>query len=215
MEAALIPQDQGLNAAAIFTDSAGRPQSGVVDGIKDPVHSGLPRIVIAGGFAPLGSADPRPLSRTTYELFENMPLLNPFGRSRHSWRWGFHMRREEFRGRNDQSSRSLFNLASFADFAAGLVDNAILRSGSTLNYTRHYPWDLYWQDQYKLPDNFTLNYGIRCAFGPRGIAEPLDQLPSGDRWLRQRPGLGHRSRTEWRGGDRLPPRPIHSTAGRR
>src|SRR5207244_3174791 len=38
------PQDEGFNAATIFTDAAGKPLAGVVDGAKDPLHSGLPTI---------------------------------------------------------------------------------------------------------------------------------------------------------------------------
>src|SRR2546425_11361119 len=116
--------------------AGGKPLAGVVDATKDPVHSGLPNITVAGGFARIGSVDTQPSSGTsnTYELFENMSLINPFGRSRHSWRWGFHIRREEARSLNEGFTRGSFMLASFADFAAGLVDSAALRTGTTLGY---------------------------------------------------------------------------------
>src|SRR5439155_6515620 len=124
------------------------------------------RIVVSGVSAPLGSIDLRPLIRTTntYELFENMSLTSPFGQSRHSWRWGFHMRREELRHRTEQFSRGSFGFLNFPNFAAGLVNSATLLTGNSLNYSRRYPWDLFWQDQYKLKDNFTLNYGIRYEY---------------------------------------------------
>src|SRR5437870_3866807 len=137
----MTAQDLGFNAATIFTDAAGKSLPGVVDGSKDPVHSGLPRIVVSGGFAPLGSLDLRPLIRTTntYELFENMSLTSPFGQSRHSWRWGFHMRREELRHRTEQFSRGSFGFLNFPNFAAGLVNSATLLTGNALNYSRRYP----------------------------------------------------------------------------
>lgn len=183
--AEMIAQDEGFNAATIFTDAAGRPLPGVVDGARDPVHSGLPRIVVAGGFAPVGSVDPRPLGRTanTYELFDTMSLINPRGWSRHSWRWGFHIRREEGRTSNEQFSRGSFVFNNFADFAAGLANSASLRSGTTLTYTRRYPWDFFWQDQCKIKENLTLNYGLRYEY-------PSVPVETRNNWTNFIPGIG-------------------------
>src|SRR6266850_5957026 len=184
-QSATTAQDEGLNAATVFSDAAGKPLAGVVDGAKDPVHSGLPTILVAGGFASLGSVNSIPSGGTTntYELFENMSMINPFGLSRHSWRWGFHIRREEARSLNESSTRGSFMLASFADFAAGLVDSAAFRTGTTLGYARRYPWDLFWQDQYKVKQNLTLNYGIRYEY-PSVLAETRNH------WTNFIPGIG-------------------------
>src|SRR4029077_19926281 len=94
--------------------------------------------------------------------------------SRHSWRWGVHARREDARRFLDGSARGQFNFSNFADFAAGRVNTATLLFGSTLAYWQRYPWDLYWQDTYKVKDNFTLNYGIRYEY-PSAIHQVRNQ----------------------------------------
>lgn len=165
-------QDDGLNAAAIFTDASGKPLPGVVDATKDPLNSGLPTIAVAGGFAALGTNINFPQGRvsSTIELFDNMSLNAPFRWSKHSWRWGFHIRREDLRRYLDRASRGAFNFASFADFAKGLVQTSNFRTGSTLAYWRRYAWDLFWQDEFKVRENLTLHYGIRYEY-PSAVEE--------------------------------------------
>src|SRR6267143_738970 len=168
-------QDSGFNAATIFVDSNCKQLPGIVYGIKNQLDSVLPTIGIPG-YAPLGSTSNLPQGRitNTYEIFDNMSLIAPFGASRHSWRWGAHARREDARRFLDGSARGQFNFSSFADFAAGRVNTATLLFGSTLAYWQRYPWDLYWQDTYKVKDNFTLNYGIRYEY-PSAIHQVRDQ----------------------------------------
>ncbi len=165
-------QDDGLNAATIFTDAGGKPLPGVVDAAKDPLNSGLPTVAVAGGFAPLGTNINFPQGRvsSTIELFDSLSLNSPFGWSKHSWRWGFHIRREDLRRYLDRASRGAFNFASFADFARGLVSTSNFRNGSTLAYWRRYPWDLFWQDEFKVRENLTLHYGMRYEY-PSAVDE--------------------------------------------
>ena len=162
----LTVQDSGFNASTVFTDASGKPLAGVVDATRNLLDSGLPTITVAGGYAVLGTASNYPQGRitNTYELFDNMSWIAPFGASKHSFRWGFHMRREEARRFLDGSARGAFNFQSFSDFAAGLVNTSSFLSGSTLAYWNRYPFDLYWQDTYKIKDNLTLNYGVRYEY---------------------------------------------------
>ena len=169
---ARLPQDSGVNAAAIFTASNGLPLPGVVDATQNPLNSGLPSISIAGGMAALGSNANFPQGRTanTVEAFDNVTLLRPFGASRHTWRFGAHIRREDLSRYLDRSERGSIAFANFADFAAGHLMSVTLRTGSTQADWQRYPWDLYWQDGFHVRSNFTLSYGIRYEY-PSAVEE--------------------------------------------
>ena len=176
-------QDSGLDASKIFVDSSGNPLPGIVNGSTNILDSGLPTIGISGGFAPLGSTSNLPQGRrtNTYELFDNVSWIAPFGASRHSFRMGVHARREDARRFLDGSARGVFNFTSFADFSGSAnnngvaqVNTATLLFGSTLAYWQRYPWDLYWQDTYKVKGNFTVNYGVRYEY-PSAIHQVRDQ----------------------------------------
>jgi hypothetical protein len=140
-------QDEGFNAATVFGDAA-----------SVPVNAGLPSITVAGGYAQLGSNQNFPQGRrsSTMEVFENV--------SRHSSKWGFHMRREDLRRYLERATRGALSFASFADFARGQVNSSTFRTGSTLTYWRRYPWDVYWQDEYKLRPNLALSFGVRYEY---------------------------------------------------
>jgi len=158
-------QDNGFNAASIFQIN-GVPLPGVVDSTKNLQDSGLPTININDGHVSLGSTNNLPQGRitNTTELFDNLSWVAPFGKSKHNIKFGYHIRREQARRYLDGSSRGTFNFVNWSDFAAGLVNTSTFKSGSTLAYWDRFPWDLYWQDQYKAKDNLTINIGIRYEY---------------------------------------------------
>jgi hypothetical protein len=162
----LTVQDSGFDASKVLVGPDGRPLAGVVNGSQNLLDSGLPTITVSGGYGVLGTANNYPQGRitNTYELFDNMSWIAPFGASKHAFRWGFHARREEARRFLDGSFRGTFNFSNFSDFAAGMVNTSTVRTGSTLAYWNRYPIDLYWQDTYKVKDNVTVNYGIRYEY---------------------------------------------------
>src|SRR5712692_4615843 len=169
-------QDSGFDASKVFVDAAGNPLPGVVNGAKNLLDSGLPTINVSGGFAALGSTSNLPQGRitNTYEIFDNVSLVAPFGASKHSWRWGYHIRREDARRFLDGSARGQFSFVNIADFLQGNVNSATLLFGSTLAYWQRYPWDAYWQDTFKVKDNLTLNYGVRYEY-PSAIHQVRNQ----------------------------------------
>ena len=171
-------QDSGFDASKIFTDASGNPLPGIVNGSTNKLDSGLPTIGISGatGVASLGSTSNLPQGRrtNTYELYDNLSWISPFGASKHSFRMGIHVRREDARRFLDGAARGVFNFTSFADFAAGNVNTATLLFGSTLAYWQRYTWDLYWQDTYKVKSNLTLSYGVRYEY-PSAIHQVRNQ----------------------------------------
>ena len=161
----IVVQDAAINAATIFTKN-GAPLPGVVDGSKNLQDSGLPTVTVNGGFAVLGSTNNLPQGRitNTVEVYDNMSWVQPFGSSKHSFRFGYHQRREQARRYLDSNERGSFTFLNWADFAAGQVNSSNFKTGSTLVYWDRIPFDLYWQDQYKPKSNVTVNYGIRYEY---------------------------------------------------
>ena len=158
-------QDVGFDAASVFRLN-GQPLPGVVDGTRNVQDSGLPTVSISGGFSPLGSTTNLPQGRitNTMELFDNVSWIAPFGASKHSFRMGYHVRREQARRYLDSVERGSFSFTSWSDFAAGLTNTSSFKSGNTLAYWVRFPFDFYWQDQYKPMSNLTINYGVRYEY---------------------------------------------------
>ncbi|MBZ5622549.1 MAG: carboxypeptidase regulatory-like domain-containing protein [Acidobacteriia bacterium] len=167
-----LPQDSGLNAATIFTDSAGVPLPGVVDAIHDPLNSGLPAIAIGGGFASLGTNANFPQSRTsnTTELFNDSSLVHAVGGLRQTIRWGFYVRREDLSRYLDRAERGTISFSSLADFAKGQINTSTFRTGSTQAYWRRYPWAAYVQDNIRIRETLTVTIGLRYEY-PSSVAE--------------------------------------------
>ena len=89
----------------------GAPLPGVVNGGQNNQDSGLPTVTVSGGFAPLGSTTNLPQGRitNTSELFDNFSWIAPFGKSKHTFKMGFHIRREQARRYLDSTERGSFS----------------------------------------------------------------------------------------------------------
>ena len=166
-----VVQDSGFNAQSIFVDASGKPLSGVVDGATNVQDSGLPTVQITG-FARLGAATNLPQGRKTrtYEIYDTITASSLFGSTKHSFKAGYHLRREDARRFLDATSRGSVNFSSFSDFANGLVNTSSQRSGATLSHFRRYPMDMFVQDAWRIMPNLTLNIGLRYEL-PSAIYE--------------------------------------------
>jgi hypothetical protein len=157
-----LPQDAAFDARSLFTAANGAPLPGV------PATSGLPSISIAGGFPALGAGMNFPQGRTanTFELIGAIRQTSPFGANRHTWSWGFHLRREDQYRYLDRARRAVINFANFADFARGLVNSATIRTGSTYSAWTRLPASFWWQDTYRPLPNLSITFGARYeSFG--------------------------------------------------
>jgi hypothetical protein len=164
-------QDKNVNAATIF-QTGGTALPGVVNSTQNPQDAGLPTITIGGGYAGLGTTSSYPQGRTTNteELVDNLTKTA----SKHTFKFGIHVRREDLKRYADSNSRGALTFNTFAQFAAGQIQTASTRSGSTLAYWRRTPFDLFAQDQFKVNENLTINYGIRYEF-PSALTNRQDR----------------------------------------
>lgn len=160
-----LPADVDLNPVTIFTDTSGNPLPGYIDTTVDPLNGGLPRITISGGFAGMGAGTNMPQGRSTntFEFQDNVTLTAPFGWSRHTYRFGAQIRRENAHRFLNGNYRGSLSFSSFANFAIGRVRTGTLRTGEggTFRTWLRTSWSFYGQDTYKPRPNLTFNYGLR------------------------------------------------------
>ena len=138
-------QDIGLNAASIFSEqrTAAAWRGGRAPRIfKIPVCRPSASAVACAPLAALPTCR-RARSTNTTEIFDNVSWVAPFGKSKHSFRVGYHIRREQARRYLDSTERGSFSFLSWADFAAGLVNTSTFKTGNTLAYWDRFPWDVY------------------------------------------------------------------------
>lgn len=166
-----VVQDAATTDAATIFTSGGTPLPGVVSASANPQDAGLPTVQISGGFARLGSATNLPQGRNTntYELID----IVSYTVRRHALKFGVQSRRDDARRYLDGTSRGSITFSntaangqtaaqtSFNDFASGLVNQGVLRSGTTLAHYRRYPVYMFAQDTWKVTPTLTLDYGIR------------------------------------------------------
>jgi len=126
-----------------------------------PQDFGLPEISVAN-FATLGAAssDPRGRISTSTQFFNNYT----YSSGRHNWRFGYEFRRSALDGFFDSGYRGSLRFATLDQFIAGTPSSGRQAQGDSSRQTFQNNHSLYFQDNFSVFSNFTVNYGLRWEY---------------------------------------------------
>ena len=166
-----LNDSETTNAYAYVTDVAG--DAGITGVSTDPFDWGVPSISFST-FSGLRDVTPSMRKTQTLTFSDSMSRMY----KRHSFRWGFDFRREMLDSRTNSNPRGsyvftgLFTGLStsrvsgtdFADFLLGLPQQASLNYGPGTVRLRSNAISLYFQDDWRVSTNLTLNAGVRYEY---------------------------------------------------
>ncbi|MBI4853469.1 MAG: carboxypeptidase regulatory-like domain-containing protein [Acidobacteria bacterium] len=143
------PLDKGFDPASI----------GLITGST----GGLPTITLAG-FTSLGAPTNVPRGRVSsaFQLVDNFTLIS----GSHTYKIGGEYRRAIVNSFNDTFSRGRIDFSNLANFLAGIAvpTNTTIARGATRRDTFNNTFAFFFQDDWKIRRNLTLNYGIRYEY---------------------------------------------------
>ena len=115
----------------------------------------------------------------TMETLRQRLGRRPFGGSRHTFRWGWHVRREDLQPESGSDNARLRQFREFRRFRARPAQQRHISHRQHAVLLARYPWDLYWQDEFRASDSLTLTFGVRyeSPSGDSGTARKCDRLP--------------------------------------
>jgi hypothetical protein len=189
---------------------------GLTDAGKTPFNNGAPQINVTG-FVIIGGPTNLPQGRhdNTYHYIENMTYVH----GRHNMKWGVDIRRFLFNsfftsfGRGSFQFDGTFTGYAVADLLLGLPQQADRNLGAPFHNALTFSSGYYFQDDWKVTPNLTLNLGLRyelnlppiervnkmASFDPStgtikvaGGREAFINPATGLLELRSRPGIGRR-----------------------
>lgn len=145
-----FPEDKTFDPSSIGLDTGVTAQD-----------FGLPSIVVSG-FAPLGAntSVPRGRTDTNGQIFDNFTLT----RGRHNWKFGYEFRRTFVDGFFDSGYRGKLSFASLADFIGGRPSSGRQAQGNSARQTFQNNHSFYVQDNFRLSQHLTLDYGLRWEY---------------------------------------------------
>jgi hypothetical protein len=160
------------NAYAGVTNAAG--QAGLEGISSDPFDWGLPTVSFSG-FSSLTDITPSSRHAQTFTLNDGMIRSV----KRHNLRWGFGFTDTRLDSRTDANARGAYAFtgafttgatatqqsgADFADFLLGLPQSATAQYGPGTERFRSQSLNAYFQDDWRLSSNLTLNLGVRYEY---------------------------------------------------
>jgi hypothetical protein len=151
------------NLYASLTDVTG--QAGITGVSTNPFDWGLPGLSFTN-FAGLSDPNPRLLRNQTVTLTDNVIWTH----GKHTLRWGGDFRRIQINTKTDTNANGSFifnggfSSFDFADFLLGLPAQASVQYGMNAYYFRGNSWDVFFQDNWQLRSNLTLNLGLRYEY---------------------------------------------------
>ena len=150
-------QDQSFLPSSIGLESAS--PNAVAAGVRD---GGLPLMTFGDGIGSIGAnaGDPRGRVDTNLQLFGNAS----YNTGKHNYKWGYEFRRTSVAGYFDEGDRGKIEFASFNDFLAGVPDGGHSATGYSNRHTYENNHALYFQDNWRLTQKLTFNYGLRWDY---------------------------------------------------
>jgi trimeric autotransporter adhesin len=159
------------NAYAYVTNVAGN--AGITGVSTDPFDWGVPALSFST-FTGLRDISPSRRRTQTVTVADSMMKMY----KRHSFRWGVDYRNERLDSRTNSNARGSFvftglytgggtadlNGADFADFLLGYSQQAAIQYGPGLEQFRTWAFNAYFQDDWRVRNNFTINLGVRYEF---------------------------------------------------
>lgn len=139
--------------------------AGITGVSQDPFDWGVPNLSFAN-FS--GARDPSPSLRLdqNFTLSDNMILAH----GKHTFRWGGDFRRIQTNTRTDSNGRGTFTFTGLysgydlADFLLGVAQQASIQFGPGIYHFRGNVWSGYFQDDWRVARNLTLNLGLRYEY---------------------------------------------------
>ncbi len=150
-------RDQSFLPASIGLDSAS--PNAVAAGVRD---GGLPLITFGDGIGSIGAnaGDPRGRVDTNTQLFGNAS----YNTGKHNYKWGYEFRRTSVAGYFDEGDRGKIEFDTFNDFLAGVPDGGHSATGYSNRHTYENNHALYFQDNWRVTQRLTFNYGLRWDY---------------------------------------------------